>query len=303
METDELKKCEARFLRAFMASPDGVAISRLSDSRIIEANQVLSAFLGYSREDFLHRTAFELGVWFHPEDRKRYSDLLREEGEAMDLETLFVRKDAAVVPVLISGKIVEFQGEPCIVSFIRDLSDRVYAREALLASEAHYRATLDSLADAIHVVDRDFNVVLFNETATRSSDALGLDVTGIIGRNLFEAFPFIPPGFREELERVFATGEALISGHSLELKGRVIFSEVKIIPLFEEGKVTRVVTVVRDITERKLREKALKESESKYRALMNNIPDISWSVDRKGLLIAMNETSLQLTGYEVNEIM
>jgi PAS domain S-box-containing protein len=300
---DELRKCEARFLRAFLASPDGVALSRLSDGRIVDANLILSGFMGYSREEFIQKTALELGVWLYPEDRKRYSQRLSEQEEVTDLETTFRSKEGRLVPVLISGRVVMFRGEPHIVSFVRDISERTYAREALHTLEAHYRTTLDSLGDAIHVVDRDFRITLFNEAAIRTSTTLGIDITGIIGRNLFEIFPFIPDSFRHELETVFATGEPLFTEHFMELQGRDTFSEVKIIPLFEGERVTRAVTVVRDITERKMQVKAIRESEMKYRTLTNNIPDIVCSIDGSGTIVAMNETSTLLTGYDLQEIL
>ncbi len=299
---EELRKCEEKFMKAFLASPDGVAFSRLSDSRIKDANDVLAKTLGYTRDEFVDRSALDLGIWLNAEERNRYSRFLRERGGVTDLETIFRSKDGRNVPVLISGQIVQFQGEPYIVSFIRDISDRKRAEEALQTSEVHYKATLDSLNDAIHVVDKDMKILLFNTTFVKWCNALEIDTTNLVGMKVSDAFPFLPRHIIEAGEKVFATGEPLISEQTLTVKGQERTTEVRRIPLIHAGKVVRLVTVIRDITERRKSEKALRESELKYRNLTNNIPDIICSIDGSGRLTAINETSMRLTGYDIQEV-
>jgi PAS domain S-box-containing protein len=290
---EELRKCEEKFLKAFLASPDGVAISSLADSRIKEANEVLSGFMGYAREDFIDRSALDMGIWLNPDDRNKYILYLGERGEVTDLETTFRHRDGRAIPVLISGQIVDFRGEPYIVSFIRDISERRIAEEALQTSEAHYRATLDSLSDAIHVVDRDMRILLFNVTFGKWCDALGLDTAHLVGKKVRDAFPFLPDHVFDEGERVFRTGQTMISEIALSVRGQERITETRRIPLVHAGEVVRLVTVIRDITERKKAEEALRTSEAHYRATLDSIGDSVHVLDRDFKIILFNAAAIQ----------
>jgi hypothetical protein len=73
----------------------------------------------------------------------------------------------------------------------------------------------------------------------------------IIGKSIFEVFPFLPPKIREEYRYVFNTGESAISERSIPSKDANVILEIRRIPIFSAGKVVRVVTIVRDITEQK----------------------------------------------------
>lgn len=299
---EELRKCEERFMKAFLASPDGVAFSRLRDSRIKDANDVLVKMLRFRRDELIDKSALDLGIWPNAEERMRYIHYLNEQGGVTDLAMTFRRKDGSDVPALISGQIVEFQGEPYIVTFIRDISDRKVAEEALQTSEAHYKATLDSLSDAIHVVDKDMKILLFNTTFIQWCKALDIDTENLTGMKISDAFSFLPAYVFEAGEKVFRTGESSISEQTMTVKGVEKTTEVRRTPLAHADKIVRLVTVIRDITDRRKQERDLKESEMKYRTLTNNIPDIICSIDGSGRLMAINETSMQLTGYDIQEV-
>ncbi len=128
------------------------------------------------------------------------------------------------------------------------------AEEELRESELQYRTALDSMGDAIHIVDNELRLILFNKAFRRWNEELGLE-TDVIGRTVFEAFPFLPDSVRDEYQKVFDTGEILITEESTKIAGRELITETRKIPIFQEGKVVRIITAIRDITERKRAEK------------------------------------------------
>lgn len=75
---EALRESEERFSKTFRNLPSGLAISRLSDDKIIEANEAFIDMLGFAREEVIGRTSLELNLIAHPEDRQRVVQLLRE---------------------------------------------------------------------------------------------------------------------------------------------------------------------------------------------------------------------------------
>jgi len=160
------------------------------------------------------------------------------------------------------------------------------AEAALRESERQYRITLDSMGDAIHVVDADLRLILVNGVFERWNKVLGLE-TDVIGRNLFEIFPFLPEGVRQEYRRVFETGTTLVTQETNVVSGREVITETRKIPIIEEGRVDRVVTVVRDITQVQRAEQAVRDSEARQRALLSAVPDLIFQLSRDGIYLAV----------------
>ncbi|MBN1270548.1 MAG: response regulator [Kiritimatiellae bacterium] len=134
---------------------------------------------------------------------------------------------------------------------------------ALRHSESEHRATLDAMADAVHVVDRDLRILLINERFKLWITTLGLEAN-VVGRKVFEVFPFLPDSVRDEYRKVFETGEPLATEEVSRVGGRELITDTRKIPIVEDGKVVRVVTSVRDVTESRRAEEALQESRTQF---------------------------------------
>ena len=141
------------------------------------------------------------------------------------------------------------------------LAERQKTQSTLTTSELQYRATLDSMGDAIHVVDSDLRIVLLNERFLQWGAELGLDVAHAVGRTIFELFPFLAETVRDEYRRVFEEGGILTTEESVRIAGKEIATETRKIPIRQEGRVVRVITVIRDITDRKRADEALRQRE------------------------------------------
>jgi PAS domain S-box-containing protein len=131
---------------------------------------------------------------------------------------------------------------------------------ALRDSELLYRKTIDAMEDAIYVVDRDLRVTLFNATFGRWCEELGLPTSP-----LHRPLPEVVSGFsdedREEYRRVFETGRTHVAEERLTIGERTLLAETRKIPVKEGPTVTRVVTVIRDIVERKRLDEQIRQTQ------------------------------------------
>jgi diguanylate cyclase (GGDEF)-like protein/PAS domain S-box-containing protein len=110
----------------------------------------------------------------------------------------------------------------------------------------------------MHVIDTHYRIILFNAAFKKWCKSLKLN-TNAVGRNVFEVFPFLPKKVKNEYRKVFKTKRMLISSETNKIGGGEIITETRKIPVIEDGKITGIITAVRDITELKKAEKKLWE--------------------------------------------
>lgn len=185
---------------------------------------------------------------------------------------------------------------------VRDITERRLAQETLRESTEQYRRFLDSMADPMHIVDTDLRIVLLNRALRNLAERIAVDPNAI-GRNVFEVFPFLPEHVRDEYQRVITTGEILTSVDRLHINGREFITETHKIPILERGKVIEILTIVHDMTERVRAEQALRESEEKYRAILDNIQEGYYEVDLRGNFTFSNRAMHTILGYPEAEMM
>jgi len=253
--TEQLRESEERYRRLVEKCPEAIIVH--DEDTVLAANAAAARLFGADVPADLFGEPTDRFV--HPSER----DIARERSRTVlgggtllsPREGLFRRLDGSSFPALVVSVPFQFQGKGAVLSICHDITARKEAEEALRESEQQYRRILDSMSDAIHMVDRDLRITLFNAAFKRWNEELGLP-TDAIGRTIFEAFPFLPEKVRDEYVSVFNSGEVLVTEESTNFAGRQIVMETRKIPIFEKGRVTGVVTVVRDVTGRKRAEEA-----------------------------------------------
>ncbi len=141
-----LARSEEKFSRVFRASPAQIAISRLSDGRMIDVNESLAQASGYHREEILGRTSFELGFWADPEDRGHLTRRIAAEGAVRDYECRFRTRDGRILSTRYSAEVVEIGGEVCLLSAFVDVTARKQVEERLRAHERQLSVLASELA-------------------------------------------------------------------------------------------------------------------------------------------------------------
>ncbi|KAF0208686.1 MAG: PAS/PAC sensor hybrid histidine [Actinobacteria bacterium] len=160
---DALRLSERKFSTAFHTSPDAVNINRLSDGLFVEANEGFTKLTGYSREDVEGRSSQDIEIWADAGDRDRLVGMLRSDGVVNNFEARFRRKDGTFTIALMSAQVVDVDGEPCILSVTRDISERKQAEEEIVRLNQSLEA---------RVQERTEELTATNEELTESNTRL-----------------------------------------------------------------------------------------------------------------------------------
>jgi PAS domain S-box-containing protein len=155
-----LKDSEERYRMAFRTSPDAININRLSDGRYLDVNDGFERITGWKRAEVVGKSSLEIGIWHDPADRRRLVEALAGDGYCENLEADFVMKGGKLCSALMSAHVVSLNGEPCILSVTRDITDKLRAAAALRESEGRFRALVEqSLAGIYFIQDGRFRYV------------------------------------------------------------------------------------------------------------------------------------------------
>ncbi|MCP4592296.1 MAG: PAS domain S-box protein, partial [bacterium] len=193
------------------------------------------------------------------------------------------------------GTIVEYQ------SVGRDITERRQVEIALRKSEERFRTLVDAGKDAVIAIDREGLITIFNPAAERM---FGWRRAEVAGQPLDRLMPdeYRAP-HREYVRGYFHTGNPRGAvGQTLELsamrKGGSAFPIELSLSVGQHGNEPFALTVIRDITERKRAEEALRDSEERYRALFEQAPDAVVLIDgQNGALLEFNDRAHENLGY------
>jgi len=265
--TNEVKLNEARFRAIAEASPNIIVITRVSDGKIAYANPATHTVSGYHPDDIIGEVAPDFYV--NQDDRASYIDVLKENGEANGYEVLLKKKDGTPFMVRANSRIVTLEGAPHIVGELEDITEYKLAEQALQESEAKFRAIAESAPVAVAISDLSDGTYLYCND--KVSEMLGLPPGAAVGRKASDFF--VEPDQREALvQKIHDAGELRASEIKLKQEdGALVWGIGSARPVSFEGRPASL-SVVMDITERKLAEKDLSETHDHIQKVLEASP-------------------------------
>ncbi|UFS68808.1 PAS domain S-box protein [Geomonas sp. RF6] len=147
-----LRLSEEKLFKVFNTSPDALSLTRLTDGLILEVNPSYLSMSGYSREEVVGKTTLEIDLWIDPGLRGEMTRQIRENGEAVNMEVSFKRKDGSILETLLSARPIDVFGERCLLVAARDISERKLLEEKLRQS-----LKMESIGRLAGGVAHDFN--------------------------------------------------------------------------------------------------------------------------------------------------
>jgi len=235
-------------------SNDAIEVIDPITLRFIDCNESAYRSLGYSREEFLALTVFDIDPVIDRSMIARLDEKMKGSGFAT-LESLHLRKDGTTFPVEVNVKIVRLERDYRL-AVVRDITWRKQAEEALRKSEERYRELFENDKDAVYVHDLEGIYTSVNRAAETLS---GYSRAQILGKH-FRAF--VSPEYLRQVGESFEKklGEMGETNYEVEIINRAgarVPVEVSSRLIRENGVAVGVQGSVRDITERKRAQQAL----------------------------------------------
>ncbi len=196
----EIKLSRNIFYKAFQASPDSININRLSDGAFLRVNAGFIRMSGYSEAEVLGRTPQQINLWHVPDERRELAALLKRHGWADNRKVTFRTKDGTLITGLLSARLIGLNGDRCVITIVRDISERLRAEEEIQQLAYYDSETslpnqslfIDRLNQAIALDSRENRVTAIIYVGlsgfTSIVDVLGHGGSGAVVRALAERF-------------------------------------------------------------------------------------------------------------------
>lgn len=297
VDAERMRAEESKLRRLLNSSIIGVVFWN-TNGELLDANDLFLSMVGYTREE-LRQGQLNWRLLTPPEyvhiDEQALNQLLAT-GTCTPFEKEYIHKDGHRISVLIGSRLFEGQHDNG-VSFVMDISERKQAETALRASEERYRELFENARDTVYVHNLDGRIVSVNRAAEKLS---GYSREEIIGKHFSE---FIEP---TEVDRVSKslTGKSAVSGGTgyevnlVAKGGKLIPVEVSSRLIYENGVPVGVQGLVRDITERKRSELAVREAERKYREIFEHAGEGIFQSTPGGRYLAANPALARMLGFD-----
>jgi PAS domain S-box-containing protein len=266
-----LKEAEKRDRLLIESLP--VALSIVQDGKIVFANNNTEKITGYPKDELKATDGLSI---IHSEDREKVRKYLNERpmgGQAPDSYILKItNKDGQIRWLDRRPVTINWEGKPAILVLDEDITEQKQAEEKLADSEIRYRRLFETAQDAILILNGDSGVII--DANPFIKDLLGYTLEELLGKNLWEIGEFKDTlASKISYTQLHESGYVRYEHLPLVAKdGRQI--SVEVVANAYQVDHTRVIQCnIRDITERKKAEKALKESEERYRNVVELAKD------------------------------
>ena len=285
----ELRESEEKYRTLVNRANDVICV--IQDGVIKICNPRLPELWGRSDEDITGRPFTD---FVHPDALSELIDIYKRRisGESAPsiYETTLMHKDGSKSFVEVNAGVIVYEGRPADLVIVRNINDRKKAEDTLRESEATARALMNAPTDSVILTDSQGIILAINETAASRFGRRPEELVGILADDL--------------LPKEVAQSRRFLVSKMLETKTMVRFEDERegrwydtvAYPIVSEnGKVTKIAIISRDITDRKNTEEALIKSEERYRQLVDISPD-AILLQREGKIVFTNPAALNLLG-------
>ena len=269
---NSLKESEERFSTTFSTSPLAKSVITQATNEIIMVNDACCRLFGYSREELIGLSTAKLNLWQDPATRLVAVKELQTTGHLLPREVTIQVKSGEVRTAIFAMEPISWQGIPCFITSVHDITELKQAQDALHRNVANQASLIDSTEDQMWSVDAQYCLIVGNASFKRYTEI-------VLGRALERGESLlqkaIPAELQDEWREYFdraLRGERFAVERSTRLAEQEHNREYRFNPIQTDGQIIGVAVSGRDITERKRAEEALRESEERLRLFIEYAP-------------------------------
>jgi len=278
---------------------DGIAI--IQDSLVQYANPRLLELWGGTAEEVIH-TAFSRYV--APDELPKVLEHYRQRMAGAPVrstyETVLLHKDETRLSAELNAGVIPFHGRPADFVFVRDITERKRAEEALRESERRYAALFDHSNDGVFIMGFD---LVHRAVNRRGAEILGYEADELVGMTVAETVD--PREYPEAVNK----RDALLSGEAIGIYQRTFRAkdgspvpvEIDLTLVRDSaGQPLHIQSIVRDIRERKQSQEALERSAERLRSLTARLAQVETAERRRLARELHDQVGPNLTALGIN---
>jgi len=308
-----LKISEEKYRAIYENAVEGI-FQTTPDGRILSVNPAMINLSGYdSPEDLMQNVKNIIQFYANPDDRLSFRKEIEEKGTVSNYEVICIRKDGQKIWIAVNaraikdkeGHIIQYDG------FFEDITERKNMEGVLLKSEERYRMIVENTNDVIWIMDLNFQYKYRSPANVRITGRTSEEIMSIPPREQVvpESYALAEKIIAEELANEF--GGKPVEPHrsrTIELEvyhksGGTVWIEVTgSFGRDKNGKPVEILLVGREVTERKKIQEALKESEKRFRMIVENMNDSIWTMDLNLHYNYLSPDSSIITGFTEEEL-
>lgn len=300
-----LRTSEERF-RALIEQSTEVTGIIAPDGKVLFVSPSVEQFVGYTVEEITGSMGFD---FTHPEDAALTKEVveraIRNPGVTQEGRYRLVSKNGVVISVEVNVRdLSHIPAIGGIVFNVRNVTERQWAEEALRESEERFRALTEEAADVVGILDKDGDILFISPAIERITGHTPQELTGTPAINcVFQDDQSI---VNELLERSARNPGVIQSAifRDVHKDGSMVVVEATSRDMTQNQAIGGIVFNLRDITEQKRAEDALRASETQYRQLFDANPHPMYVLDLETLkFLDVNDATLDQYGYKRNEFL
>ncbi|NOY06390.1 MAG: PAS domain S-box protein, partial [Chlorobi bacterium] len=291
------------FRSIFESSRDGIILHRRGI--IQRVNKAASRQFGVGDPaQFAGKNILDL---VHPDDRERIREYLEQSLQGKEWPGFFemrgLRTNGSSIDLEVSASYLSFEDEPTFMLITRDITQRKLAEGLLKQSEAFFRTLIEHSPDFVVLTDREGITMYVNPAFT---NLLGHDPSFLANKN---PLSIVHPKDRFKCLRAAVKVETTLGPARVDVRlphvqGEWVEFEALIVPLIGPGgHIDQYFISARDVSERKKAEARATQGESRYRVLFDAASDGLFVFNASGLIIDVNTSACELTGYTKEELL
>jgi PAS domain S-box-containing protein len=280
---EALRRSEERFSKVFHSSPIPIAISTVAEGRVIDVNESCHTALGFQRHEMIGHTIWELQFWVDNAEREQLLKLLHQQGAIRQQEFKFRTKGGDMRHALGSFEIIELNGEPCLLTFWLDISERIQAEQALIQSEERFYKAFHANPLAITLnTFGEGRIVDVNESFLQ---LFGYSRQELIGYTTVELKLWADNSERITLRRILREQGTLRQAQTkVRTKSGKLFPILLSVEVIEIGGQDYLLGMVQDISEIKRAEEVEREQRLFAEALRDVAAALNSTLDMEAVL-------------------